>query len=1069
MRLINCEDTTNLFLIERFGGNIPPYAILSHTWGQDHDELTYKDMIEHTGQDKPGFQKIKFCAEKACQDGLGYVWIDTCCINKDSSAELSEAIISMYRWYRNAAKCYVFLADVTITSEGTTKSRIWEPAFRDSRWFTRGWTLQELLAPEIVQFFSKEGTEIGDKESLGSVIQAITNIPAQALDSQSVFQFSISERMAWTLNRNTKREEDKAYCLLGLLEIFMLPMYGEGQEHALKRLQDQINKRRHIIESEQTPINELSNESIASWLQPAAVEEDLLELLNLRHGSTCLWIFGQTAFDEWQTGGNAVLWLHGKPGSGKSVLTATLIDRLRTEGRIIAYFFCKLGDDTKNTLESILRTWLWQILEQLPEYRQLVLQHKQRGPAIRTLLEAVKGALKEIASKTMQHIFLVVDGFDECESGPLSAEKLLMFVSALGDNISLALTSRPESWIIKAIYPRMQDNCFEIVVTNDATREDLNGWIRACIDRMGLSDFGLECSAIRQLEEGADGMFLWARFQLETLEAQFAVEDAREVLRNELPKDLEATYGRLLFAIESNVSALRRARAFRILQWITAANRPLTITELDFALGIQIDSDVSPKQRWLMRGSMDVINACGSFVEITRPGHIRFVHASAREFLRKRGVHLGCGPVNQTSALPSNQDQLNAVYIARACITVLTFQDNASLNDLLNGSPHSLSHSLKRVQRIFKECQFLEYAVLNWWKHLDEVLPDSAGLVQQTLHQFLGNSQHTLRWLYLYQYLIQFQSRESELLDPTSLPCWQYIRTSWNQHLGHNPSKLFNRWQRWHVEMRFGPHTLWPPIHLAAFFNFADRVENQMTCGVPVDLKDKNGITPLMQAAHGDSPDVIRILLDHGASTQSKSIYDYTVIRYACRNSLDSLRLLLQADGRVDEVDSFFGHTALHEMSASVLWHPTILITILDLPYTTAIINLRDKRGQTALDCANAIDPYSLASRSCDTSYESLGGIGALNGSGVAPKFTSTGAGDFFSVQGPAALFSLFQGWHELGIYVPNECTYESVVQWLVIIKEEIVRRLIDKGAKTAQQRRQEALQRWNTRDVVFT
>src|ERR1700733_6351147 len=148
MRLINCEDTTNLFLIERFGGNIPPYAILSHTWGQDRDELTYKDMIEHTGQDKPGFHKIKFCAEKACQDGLGYVWIDTCCINKDSSAELSEAIISMYRWYRNAAKYYVFLADVTITSEGTTKSRIWEPAFRDSRWFTRGWTLQELLAPE---------------------------------------------------------------------------------------------------------------------------------------------------------------------------------------------------------------------------------------------------------------------------------------------------------------------------------------------------------------------------------------------------------------------------------------------------------------------------------------------------------------------------------------------------------------------------------------------------------------------------------------------------------------------------------------------------------------------------------------------------------------------------------------------------------------------------------------------------------------------------------------------------------------------------------------------------------
>ncbi|KAL2072788.1 hypothetical protein VTL71DRAFT_12131 [Oculimacula yallundae] len=1024
MRLINCEDATNLFLVERFGSDIPPYAILSHTWGQDDEELTYKDMIKHTGQDKAGFQKMKFCAEK------------------DSSSELSEAINSMYRWYHNAAECYVFLIDVSITSREPLKAK-------------RGNLLSAVAGGSLVAGLFKSSLLLD--LSIFSQRKAITGVPARALDCRNIFQYSMADRMTWTLDRHTKRGEYKAYCLFGLLEIFLPPICGEGQEHALKRLQDEVNKCSHAVKSEPTPIDDVGNESIASWLQPAAVNEDLLELLDLRHDSTCQWIFGRPEFEKW-IGGIAVLWLHGKPGSGKSVLTATLIDRLRTEGRIIAYFFCKLGDDTKNTLESILRAWLSQILEQLPEYRQLVLQHKQTGPPTRTLLDTVKLVLKEIARRTTKQIFLVVDGFDECEAGALSAEKLLTFVSALGDKISLVLSSRTEIRIIKAVSSRKQENCFEILVTNDATREDLNGWIRACIDRMGLSDLDLERSAFQKLEDGADGMFLWARFQLETLEAQFAVADAREVLRNDLPKDLEATYERLLLAIESNINLPHRAQAFRILQWITAAHRPFTVAELDFALAIQIDSEISPKGKWLMRGSKDVLSACGSFVEITRTGHICSVHASAREFLRKRGVHLGYGQVNQSSTLLSNRDRPKSVYIARACATVLTFQDNSLLNKLLDGSSRGHAHSLRRIQRIFEEWPFLDYAVLNWWKHFNEVPSGSVESVQHTLNRFLGNSQHTLRWIYLYQYLIQIRHRESKLLDPSSLACWKYIRTLWNQHLGQNPSTLFNRWQRWHVEMTF-PYVLWPPIHLAAFFNLADRVDDQLLLGVPVDLKNRARVTPLMQAAHGDSPDVIRILLHHGASMQSKTMYGYTIMHYACRNSLSSLRLLFQAGGRIDEVDGTMKHTALHDVSASVLWHPTILITILDLPYITAIISWRDRHGQTALDCAIVIDPHYLVSRSHDSSYEGLGGIEALDGSGARPCFTSTGPSDFFAAQGPAALLTICKAWHILGIGEPNECTSESVLQWLTTIKEEIIRRLINKGAKTAQQLREHELQ----------
>ena len=146
MRLICCKDINNLRLVECFGDDIPPYAVLSHTWFTDDDEPTYRDLLEGSGRAKVGFSKVRFCAERARHDGLEFVWVDTCTINKESSAELSEAIVSMFRWYQNAKTCYVYLSDVSVENGDAAIRRLtWEGAFRSSRWFTRGWTLQELL------------------------------------------------------------------------------------------------------------------------------------------------------------------------------------------------------------------------------------------------------------------------------------------------------------------------------------------------------------------------------------------------------------------------------------------------------------------------------------------------------------------------------------------------------------------------------------------------------------------------------------------------------------------------------------------------------------------------------------------------------------------------------------------------------------------------------------------------------------------------------------------------------------------------------------------------------------
>jgi hypothetical protein len=245
MRLLERKSDGEFSLTKDLIDNIPPYAILSHTWGPDDEEVTFRDIIDGTGKSKAGSDKIRFCGEQAKRDGLEYFWVDTCCIDKSSSAELTEAINSMFRWYQEAAKCYVFLSDVSKTTFDTNDKPIqlpWESTFRKSRWFTRGWTLQELIAPELVVFFSLEGMRLGDRNSLEQQIHEITGITIDALHGTPLSHFSVDERMSWRVQRETKRQEDEAYSLLSIFDIHMPLIYGEGKEEAFIRLQEQINK-----------------------------------------------------------------------------------------------------------------------------------------------------------------------------------------------------------------------------------------------------------------------------------------------------------------------------------------------------------------------------------------------------------------------------------------------------------------------------------------------------------------------------------------------------------------------------------------------------------------------------------------------------------------------------------------------------------------------------------------------------------------------------------------------------------------------------------------------------------
>jgi len=236
MRLLNASTKTlEVFL----GSDVPPYAILSHTWEQEevvHDDLN-DENVEHTA--KRGWRKIRQACDQALDDGYAYLWADTLCIDKASSSELSEAINSMFNWYRDSAVCYAYLSDLPDVALGA------------SRWFTRGWTLQEMIAPREVKFFDRDWVFQGMKSGLVNQLYHISSVDPMVLKGGSLRLISVAKKMSWSCKRQTTRPEDMAYSLLGLFGISMPMLYGEGSR-AFIRLQEEI-------------VKEYDDETIFAW------------------------------------------------------------------------------------------------------------------------------------------------------------------------------------------------------------------------------------------------------------------------------------------------------------------------------------------------------------------------------------------------------------------------------------------------------------------------------------------------------------------------------------------------------------------------------------------------------------------------------------------------------------------------------------------------------------------------------------------------------------------------------------------------------------------------------------
>jgi hypothetical protein len=691
MRFLQQSDIGEFSLTKDCFGDdqIPRYAILSHTWGSDVDEVTFEDLKSSTGKHKAGYEKIRFCGEQARQDGLQYFWIDTCCINKANYAELSQAINSMFRWYRDASRCYVYLSDVSISKQSSEFT--WEPSFRGCRWFTRGWTLQELLAPQTVEFFSVERTRLGDKSSLRQQIHEITGISELALQGAPLSGFSVNERLSWMERRRTKLEEDRVYSLLGIFGVYIPPIYNEGVANAFRRLQDEIDKLEKCIQD----------------LRLTDPRDDKKRIEDTKGGllqESYRWILQNPDFQQWHHGHHSrLLWIKGDPGKGKTMLLcgiANELEKSKAQTDLISFFFCQATDSRINNASAVLRGLIFLLLNQQPSLISHI--RKKHDHAGKTLFEDTNSwyALSEIFTNILQdpslnRTFLIIDALDECVS---DLPKLLDFIaqkSSVTPRVKWVVSSR--NW--PDIQERLDIAGYKMGLSLELNAESVSGAVSIYIQHKMLllaqrKKYNTELRDAVQdhLSSNANNTFLWVALVCQNLEKIPRWNTLAKL--NTFPPGLGSLYKRMVEQICNSDNA---GLCKRILATIANVYQPITLKELT-SLVEMVEDKLDD-----LESLSEIVALCGSFLTI-RQDTIYFVHHSARDYLLQKAL-------DKVFPLRGGEAHYMIVSMSLQVMSRTLRRDIYSL--------HALGYPIERVKQPDPDpLAAIRYSCIHWVNHL---------------------------------------------------------------------------------------------------------------------------------------------------------------------------------------------------------------------------------------------------------------------------------------------------------------------------------------------------------------
>jgi hypothetical protein len=523
----------------------------------------------------------------------------------------------------------VYLSDVSTKKRkirNSSTALIWEPAFRSSRWFTRGWTLQELLAPTIVEFYSQEGKILGSKTSLELMIYKTTGIPIEVLSGAPLSCFTVKQRLQWKGDRQTKRDEDAWYSLAGVLDVEVAPAYGEGEPSAFKRLMDEVHKLERCIQD----------------IRPTDPRDDKKRIEETKGGllaDSYRWVLDNTAFRQWHENKHSrLLWVKGDPGKGKTMLLCGVINKLQVsipQTALLSYFFCQATDSRINSATAVLRGLLYMLMHQQPSLASHV--RKKHDYAGNSLFEDANAwvALSEIFADVLQDAslsttYLIIDALDECVT---DLPKLLAFIakqSSASSRVKWIVSSRNWPDIEEELERAEHKTRLSLELNAESVAAAVKTFIQQKVCQLAQEKRytpAVEDAVLQHLTSNANDTFLWVALVCQDLKTTPKWNVANKLYQ--FPPGLDSLYKQMLQQIGESDSA---RICLQVLAVTAVLYRPVTVAEL-VVLSKQLADFTND-----LESVAEIISLCGSFLML-RDNTVYFVHQSAKDFLVTKALN----------------------------------------------------------------------------------------------------------------------------------------------------------------------------------------------------------------------------------------------------------------------------------------------------------------------------------------------------------------------------------------------------------------------------------------------